>query len=97
MPPNVGEIEARTQSMNFFGSVVVDLDVDGIDVGEALEEDALAFHDGLAAIGAEIAEAEDGGAVGDDGHHVALRRVLRRPARRGPSRSRGTGHATPGE
>ena len=50
----------------------VDQDVDGVDVGEALEQRALAFHHGLGRLRAEIAEAEDRRAVGDDGHHVAL-------------------------
>ncbi len=54
----------------------VDLEVDGIDVGEALEEDGLAFHHGLGSERPEIAEAEDGGAVRDDGDHVAARRVV---------------------
>ena len=54
----------------------VDLDVEDVDVGEALEEDALALHHGLAGEGAEVAEAEHGGAVGDDGDEVALGGVL---------------------
>ena len=54
----------------------VDLEVDGIDVGEALEQHRLAFHDRLGGERAEIAEAEDGGAVGDDGDHVALGGVV---------------------
>ena len=31
-----------------------------------------AFHDGLAGECADVAETEHGGAVGDDGHEVAL-------------------------
>ena len=50
----------------------VDQDVDGVDVGEALEERALAFHDGLGRLRAEVAEPEDRRAVGDDRHQVAL-------------------------
>ena len=74
----------------------VDLEVDGVDVGEALEEHRLAFHDGLGGERAEIAEAEDRGAVGDDGDHVALGGVVEGAAR-GPRRWRGPGTATPGE
>ncbi len=50
----------------------IDEDIDGVDVGEALEERALAFHDGLGRLRAEVAEPEDGRAVGDDRHQVAL-------------------------
>ena len=53
-----------------------DFEVDGIDVGEALEEHRLAFHHRLRGERAEIAETEDGGAVGDDGDEVAARRVV---------------------
>ena len=59
----------------------VDLEVDGIDVGEALEQHRLAFHHRLGGQRAEIAEAEDRGAVGDDGDHVAARRVVEGLAR----------------
>ena len=50
----------------------VELDVDRIDVGEALEQHRLAFHHRLGGERAEIAEAEDGGAVGDDRDEIAL-------------------------
>ena len=54
----------------------IHLEVDGIDVGEALEENGLALHHRLGSERAQIAEPQYGGAVGDDGHHVALARVL---------------------
>ena len=54
------------------GVLGVDLEVDGIDVGEALEQHRLAFHHRLGGERAEIAHAEDRRAVGDDGDHVAL-------------------------
>ena len=70
--------------MNRVGVLGVDEEIDGIDVGEALEQRALAFHHRLCRERAEIAEAEDGGAVRDHGDEVALvgvvvgrRRVLR--------------------
>ena len=56
--------------------LAVDLDVEDVDVGEALEEDRLALHHGLGGAGAEVAEAEHRGAVGDDGDEVAARGVL---------------------
>ena len=46
--------------------------IDGIDVGEALEQHRLAFHHRLGRQRAAIAETENGGAVGDDGDEVAL-------------------------
>jgi hypothetical protein len=64
---------AVDEGVGVFG---VDLEVDGIDVGEALEQHRLAFHDRLRRQCAEIAEAEDGGAVGDDGDHVAAAGVV---------------------
>ena len=54
----------------------VDFEVDGIDVGEALEEHRLAFHHRLGGERPEIAEAEDGGTVGDHGDEVAASRVV---------------------
>ena len=47
-------------------------DVDGVDVGEALEQRALALHHRLGRHGAEVAEPQDRGAVGDHRHQVAL-------------------------
>ena len=54
----------------------VDEQVHGIDIGKALEERALAFHDRLRGLRAEIAEAENGRAVRDHGHKIALVRVV---------------------
>jgi hypothetical protein len=50
----------------------VDLDVEHVDAGEALEQDALAFHHRLAGQRAQVAQAEDGGAVGDHRDQIAL-------------------------
>ena len=51
-------------------------EIDGIDVGEALEQDRLAFHHRLGRERAKIAEAQDRGAVGDHGDEIALDRVV---------------------
>ncbi len=59
----------------------VDLQIDGIDVGEALEQHRLAFHHRLGGQRAEIAEPQNRRAVGDDGDHVAAHRVVEGPAR----------------
>ena len=54
------------------GVVLVDLDVEGVYATVDFEQEAFAFHDGFAGECADVAEAEHGGAVGDDGHKVAL-------------------------
>ena len=79
------------------------LDVDRVDVGEALEQHRLAFHHRLGRERAEVAEAEDRGAVGDDGDEVALGGIIvgagrdfRRSRAPGPRRranKRGSGRA----
>ena len=58
------------------GILGVELDVDRIDVGEALEQHRLAFHHRLGGERAEIAEAEDRGAVGDDRDEIALGGII---------------------
>ena len=54
------------------GILGVELDVDRIDVGEALEEHRLAFHHRLRGERTEIAEAEYRSAVGDHRDQIAL-------------------------
>jgi hypothetical protein len=63
-------------STSLSGSVLVDLDVEHVDAGELLEQHALAFHDRLGGQRADVAQAQHGGAVGDDGDQVAARRVF---------------------
>ena len=53
----------------------VDLEVEHVEVGERLEEDALALHHGLPGERTNVAKAEHRGPVGDDGDEIALRRV----------------------
>ena len=75
MPPKVGSSEAM-MSTSLSGSRLVDFDVEDVDAGEFLEQHALAFHHRLGGQRADIAQAQHGGAVGDDGHQVAARRVF---------------------
>ena len=56
-------------------------EIEGIDVGEALEEDRLALHHRLRGERAKVAETEDRGAIGDDADEITLRRVVERAAR----------------
>ena len=65
--------------------------VDGVDVGEALEQRRLALHHRLRCQRAQVAHAEDSRAVGNDGDEVALARVVvggRRIIRDGAHRHR---------
>jgi len=53
----------------------VDLDVEHIDVGEALEQHPLAFHHRLRCFRTDVAQPEHGRTVRDYGHQVAARRI----------------------
>ncbi len=65
----VDAAEGRPQEAHavdeFVDVLGADLDVHAVDVGEALEQDRLAFHHRLAGQRADVAQAEHGGAVGD--------------------------------
>ena len=50
--------------------------IDGIDIGKAFEEHGLAFHHRLRGERAQIAQAEDGRAIGDHRDEIALGRVV---------------------
>ncbi len=43
-----------------------------VDAAELLEQDGLALHDGQGGLGTDVAQAQDGGAIGDDGDRVGL-------------------------
>ena len=70
MPPKVGS-SAAMMSTSLSGSRLVDLDVEDVDAGELLEQDALAFHHRLGGERADVAQAQHGRAVGDDGDQIA--------------------------
>ena len=72
-PALAEELDAIDELVRILGR---DLEIDGIDVGEALEQHRLAFHHRLGGERAAIAETEDRGAVGDDGDEIALGRVV---------------------
>ena len=65
-------LHQRDRLDELVGILGVELDVDRIDVGEALEQHRLALHHRLGGQRAEIAEAEDRGAVGDHRDQIAL-------------------------
>ncbi len=68
-------------------------DVDRIDVGEALEQDGLAFHHRLRGQRAKVAKAKDRSAVRNHGNEVALGRILISIGRIGGDRLYRHGHA----
>ncbi len=77
--PDVLEVDAAegrrdqlAELDDLFGVVARDLDVEDVDVGEALEEDALAFHHRLAGERADVAEPEHRGAVADHRDEIGL-------------------------
>src|SRR3990172_9456372 len=76
-----GGFEELAGADHLFRVFGLELDVEDVDVGEALEEHTLAFHHRLAGPGADIAEAEHGGAVRHHRHQVPLGRVLVEQAR----------------
>src|SRR5262249_41889239 len=67
-PALAEQLDAVDDLVGVFGR---DFEVDRIDVGEAFEQHRLAFHHRLGRKRAAIAQAEDGGAVGDDGDEIA--------------------------
>ena len=73
------------------GLLDVEADREGVDAGELLEQQRLALHHRQGGLGADVAQAQHGGAVGDDGHGVALDRQLV-----DPGRLLGDGQADPG-
>ena len=52
------------------------LEVDGVDIGETLEQDRLALHHRLRGQGAQIAEPENRRTVGYNRHQIAAHRVV---------------------
>src|SRR3546814_20382872 len=71
-----GRAEEADAVHEFVDVAGIDLKVDAVDVGEALEQDGLALHHRLGAERAQIAEAEHGRAVGNDRDEVDLRSVV---------------------
>ncbi|VTR67337.1 Chloramphenicol acetyltransferase (fragment) [Desulfosarcina cetonica] len=71
----------------------VHLDVEHVDVGKALEQHRLALHDRLAGQGADMPQAQHGGAVGDDRDQVAAIGVVVGSVRVFLDRPAGDGHA----
>ncbi|MNK99896.1 hypothetical protein D3C87_1203130 [compost metagenome] len=86
-------LQRRDDVDQLVGVVLGQLDVEHVDAGEFLEQAAFAFHHGLGGQRADVAQAQHGGAVGDDAHEVAAGGVFGRE--RGIFRNveAGVGHA----
>src|SRR3546814_6056280 len=74
MPPKL--LHQRDGVDEAVGILGGELDIDRIDVGEAFEQHRLAFHHRLGGERAEVAEAEAGRPVGDNGDEIALGRIV---------------------
>ena len=77
----------------FFGVGFIDFDIEHVDAGEFFKQYAFAFHHRFAGLGADIAQTEHGGAVGNHGHQVAARGVFVGVLRVGLDFQTGGGHA----
>ncbi len=90
--PKVGS-RAAMISTSLLRIALVDLDIEGVDAGELLEQDRLAFHDGLGRERTDRAQAEHGGAVADHADEIAARRQIGRLERILGDQLRGRGDA----
>ncbi len=66
-----GRLQRRHRLDHPLDGVGGDFDVEDVDPGEFLEQDRLAFHDGLGGQGADITEPQHRGTVGDHGDQVS--------------------------
>ncbi len=71
-----GGLQAGHRIDEFINVEFVDLDVEHVDAGEGLEQAALAFHDRFRGEGADGAEAEHGGSVGNHPDQIGPRGVF---------------------
>ena len=76
-----------------FDVVAGDFEVEHVDAGEFLEQDGLALHHRLGRERADVAEAEHGGAVGDDGDEILPDGVIGGAGRIGGDGEAGRGDA----
>ena len=68
--------EQLAQPYDFVGIVGIYFEVEHVDIGEPLEQNALPFHDGFSGESSDVAEPEDCRAVADHGNQVSPRGVL---------------------
>ena len=61
---------------NLLRVLCIKLQINGIDIGKAFEQNRLAFHDRLGGQRPQIAEPQNGRAIGNHCHHIAARRQI---------------------
>eukprot|EP01022_Parablepharisma_sp_SALTPOND_P023573 TRINITY_DN501_c0_g7_i1.p1 TRINITY_DN501_c0_g7~~TRINITY_DN501_c0_g7_i1.p1 ORF type:complete len:1271 (+),score=484.06 TRINITY_DN501_c0_g7_i1:9557-13369(+) len=88
-----GRLQCGDDLDQLVGVVLGQFDVEHVDTGEFLEQAALAFHHRLGGQRTDVAQAQHGGAVADDGHQVAARGVVEGLQRIGFDVQAGIGHA----
>ena len=91
--PAEGRLQRLHHGAEFVGIGLAHFKVKHVHVGKEFEQHALAFHDGLAGHGPDIAKPEDGSAVGDDSDKVGSPRVHGRQGRIAMDLHAGFGHA----
>src|SRR5690606_33843114 len=67
-----GDGDALDRIDKGLGAFRIDFDVEYIHTGKALEQHAFAFHNGLGCQRSEIAQPENGSAIGNHCHQVAF-------------------------
>jgi hypothetical protein len=68
-----GGLQGGDNVHQLFRIALIDFDVEHVDAGEFLEEDGLAFHDGLGGQRSDTAQSQDRGTVGNDANQIAAR------------------------
>ena len=71
-----GRLHRRDDLDQLVRVAFLQFDVEDVNAGELLEQDALAFHHRLAGQRADVAQAQHGSAVGDHAYQVAARGVF---------------------
>jgi hypothetical protein len=90
--PAVAGGEQLDRADDLVGVLGGQADRPGVDPGELLEQQGLALHHREGGLGADVAQAEHGRAVGDHGHGVALDGQLAGVGRVGGDRPADPGH-----
>ena len=76
-----GGFEELAEFDDVFRVLRANFQIKDIDIGKALEEDAFAFHHRLAGQRSDVAQAQNGRAVGNHRHQVARARCIQRTGR----------------
>ena len=75
--PAERRLELQNEIDQFIGIFRVDANRERVDAAEIFEQDRFSFHDRHPGFGADVAESEHAGSVGDDRDKIRLIRVLK--------------------